>query len=296
MTLDETTTARGLAAGALVALATLAAPGELHAWGQNGHRIVGEIAERHLTVAARQGVIEILGQHESLAEAASWPDDIRSDPAWGRAAPWHFISIDDHETLANTARSGEGDVLEAMERFEAVLRDPDAPKEKKVEALRFYVHFVGDVHQPLHVGRRDDRGGNSIRVRWFREPRNLHSVWDSGLIESRELSFTEYVRFIDGASREEIVAWQAAPYEEWVRESFCLRGRLYDFGAEAAREPEEEPNLGFGYAFHQGPLVDRRLRQAGIRLAGHLNAILTGAPTPAPPEEIPTDPAAWCGE
>lgn len=295
MKVDETRAWRWTVAGALAAWMALAAPGELRGWGPNGHRIVGEIAERHLTDAARQGVVAVLGETESLAEAATWPDEIRSDPAWDHAAPWHFISIDDGETLASTARSGEGDVLEAMKRFEAVLRDPEAPKEKKVEALRFYVHFVGDVHQPLHAGRRDDRGGNSIRVRWFREPRNLHSVWDSGLIESRELSFTEYVRFIDDASREEVAAWQAAPYEEWVRESFCVRDRVYDFGAEAAREPGEEPRLGFGYAFHQGPLVDRRLLQAGIRLAGHLNAILTGAPTPPAPE-IPTDPAAWCGE
>lgn len=292
---DETR-ARWTAAVAVAALSVLAAPGELRGWGPNGHRIVGEIAERHLTEAARQGVSAILGADESLAEAATWPDDIRSDPAWGHAAPWHFVSIDDHETLATTARSEEGDVLEAMKRFEAVLRDPEAPKERKVEALRFYVHFVGDVHQPLHVGRRDDRGGNSIRVRWFREPRNLHSVWDSGLIESEELSFTEYVRFIDDATKEEIGAWQAAPYEEWVRESFCLRSQVYHFGAEAASEPGEEPRLGFGYAFHQGPTVDRRLLEAGVRLAGHLNAILTGAPTPPPPEAIPADPAAWCGE
>lgn len=285
-----------IAAAALVATAVLAAPGALRGWGQNGHRIVGEIAERHLSEAARQGVLAILGEDESLAEAATWPDEIRSDPAWSLAALWHFMSIDDHETLATTARSEEGDVLEAMKRFEAVLRDPEAPKEKKVEALRFYVHFVGDVHQPLHVGRRDDQGGNRIRVRWFREPRNLHSVWDSGLIESEELSFTEYVRFIDDATPEEIAAWQAAPYEEWVRESFCLRDGVYDFGLEAALEAGEEPSLSYGYAFHQGPTVDRRLLQAGIRLAGHLNAILTGAAAPPAPEEIPADPAVWCGE
>jgi hypothetical protein len=283
-------------AAALVATTALAAPGALRGWGQNGHRIVGEIAERHLSEAARQGVSTILGEDGGLAEAATWPDDIRSDPAWSHAAPWHFMSIDGHETLATTARSEDGDVLEAMKRFEAVLRDPEAPKEKKVEALRFYVHFVGDVHQPLHVGRRDDLGGNSVRVRWFREGRNLHSVWDSGLIDSEELSFTEYVHFIDDATPEEIAAWQAAPYEEWVRESFCLRDGVYDFGSEAADEPGEEPRLSYGYAFHQGPTIDKRLLQAGIRLAGHLNAILAGAATPAAPEEIPADPAVWCGE
>lgn len=295
MRLDMKGASRWIAAGALVPLAALVAPGELRGWGPNGHRIVGEIADRHLTEAARRGVAEILGD-ESLAEAATWPDDIRSDPAWDHAGPWHFMSIDDHETLATTARSEEGDVLEAMKRFEAVLRDLEAPEEKKVEALRFYVHFVGDVHQPLHVGRRDDRGGTTIRVRWFREPRNLHSVWDSGLIQAEELSFTEFVRFIDDATQSDVVAWQTAPYEEWVRESFCLRDRVYDFGSEAPDQPGEEPSLSYGYAFTQGPVIEKRLLQAGIRLAGRLNALFTGAAVPAPPEDVPADPAAWCGE
>lgn len=283
------------AALALGALAALGTPGEALGWGPNGHRIVGEIAERHLSEAARRGVAEILGE-ESLAEASTWPDEIRADPAWDRATAWHFISIDDGETLATTERSSQGDVLEALKRFEALLRDPEAPRERKVEALRFYVHLVGDVHQPLHVGRRDDGGGHRIGVRWFGRGRNLHSVWDSGLVEVEELSFTEFVRFIDEAAQTEIATWQADPYEEWVRESFCLREEVYDFGREAADEPGGPPRLGYGYAFAQGPVVERRLLQAGIRLAGRLNAIFTGAPAPAAPEDVPADPAAWCGE
>jgi len=278
----------------LFALALLGLPAAAWGWGDNGHRIVGEIAERHLSERARREIAVIL-DGDGLAEASTWPDDIRSDPAWVHAAPWHWMSIDDGETLATTARSADGDVLEAMQRFEAVLRDPQATKEQKDPALRFYVHFVGDVHQPLHVGRRADRGGNSIPIRWFRENRNLHSVWDEALIESERLSFTEFTRFIDEATPQEIAAWQAVPYEEWVRESFCARPEVYDFSAEAPPvNPGDDQQLGYRYAYRRMPLVERRLLQAGIRLAGRLDAIFGGTPSPPAPEEIPSDPAAWC--
>lgn len=284
---------RALPALALLTLALVTVPAAAWGWGQNGHRVVGEIADRHLSNHARRQIAVIL-DGESLAEAATWPDEIRSDPAWDHTHAWHWMSIDDGETLATTARAAEGDVLEAMQRFEAVLRDPAAPKERKAEALRFLVHFAGDVHQPLHVGRRADQGGNGIPVRWFRESRNLHYVWDGGLVESQRLSFTELTRFVDQATPQQVVAWQAAPYEEWVRESFCLRPVVYDFGTEAPADPGAVPDLGYGYAFHKTPVIEERLLQAGIRLAGRLDAIFAGLPPPAAPEAIPSDPVLWC--
>lgn len=277
----------------LMAALMLLAPAAAWGWGQNGHRVVGEVAERHLSEQARRQIAVLL-DGDSLAEAATWPDDIRSDPGWDRAKPWHYISIDDHETLATTARDPQGDVLEALHRFESVLRDPQAGKQQKVEALRFYVHFVGDVHQPLHVGRRADRGGNGIRVRWFGDHRNLHSVWDEGLIESQELSFTELTRFIDDPSPAEVAAWQAAPYEEWVRESFCVRSQVYDFGDAPTTGVENLPDLGYVYTYHRMDLVKQRLLQAGVRLAGRLDSIFAGAPAPAPPNPAPATPAEWC--
>lgn len=275
-------------------MALLVAPGVAWGWGQNGHRVAGEVAERHLSDEARRQIAVILAG-DGLAEASTWPDDIRSDTAWDHAKPWHFVSIDDHETLATTARDPKGDVLEALQRLEAVLRDPAATREAKAEALRFYVHFAGDVHQPLHVGRRSDLGGNRIRVGWFRESTNLHSVWDQGLIQSENLSFTEIVRFIDDRSPRQIAAWQAAPYAEWVREAYCLRGAVYDFGSEATTAPNAEPQLGYAYAYAKMPIVKEQLVKAGARLAGRLNAVFAGEPAPAEPTEIPSSPAAWCG-
>jgi len=274
-----------------VLVGLLCAPGSAWGWGQNGHRVVGEVADHHLSEQARRQIAVILDGN-GLAEIATWPDDIRSVPSWDRATPWHFISIDDNETLATTARDSRGDLLEAMQRFEAVLRDPQASREAKVEALQFYVHLVGDAHQPLHVGRRGDRGGNGVLVKWFGKESNLHSVWDEGLIGSENLSFTELTRFIDDATPQEIAAWQAAPYEEWLREAVCVRSQVYAGTDPPA--PNQRRELGYPYAFAQMPTVKARLLKGGVRLAGRLNAIFAGEPAPPPPATIPTDPHVWC--
>jgi hypothetical protein len=247
---------------ALVAL-LLAAPSSLFAWGPNGHRIVGRIAMNHLTDEAALAVACLIGP-EGLDQVSTWPDDIRSDPAWKQATPWHFISIDDGESLETTARDPAGDVLEAIQRFTAVLRDPQASRPAKQEALRFLVHFVGDIHQPLHVGRRADRGGNSIKVMWFKEETNLHSVWDSGMIDNERLSFSELAAFIDHPTLQELQGWQSSPPAEWANESKALRDRVYQIG---------DGKLGYEYAYKNIPAVKRRLLQAGVRLAGLLNSI-----------------------
>lgn len=251
----------------------LASPTAAFAWGANGHRIVGRIAENHLTEEARRAVECLIGP-ETLAQVSTWPDEIRSDPSWKRATPWHFISIDDGETVETTARSPEGDLLEAMPRFEAVLRDPQAGPQAKREALKFLVHFVGDVHQPLHVGRRADFGGNSVQVTWFGEASNLHTVWDSGLIDNEKLSFSEFAAFIDHPAAEEIKTWQSSTYADWAVESKAVRERVYRIG---------DGKLSYQFAFDNIPLVKRRLLQAGVRLAGILNSIFT-SPGPSIPD------------
>jgi hypothetical protein len=246
------------------------------AWGPTGHRVVGRIAERHLSEAAARGVAGILGS-ESLVQAATWPDEIRSDPAWDQAKPWHFVSLDDNEDYETAPKSPGGDAVEAIGRFTRVLQDPLAEAGKKVEALRFLVHFVGDVHQPLHVGRRGDFGGNSIQVTWFNENTNLHAVWDEKIIEAEKLSFSELAALIDHPTQTEIRSWQGTVVLDWVKESMGVRSRVYDIG---------DKKLGYLYAYQNGPLVKRRLLQAGIRLAGVLNTLFD-SPGPSIPDRQP---------
>ena len=241
------------------------------AWGQNGHRIVGKIAENHLTPEARQAVADLLGA-ETLARASTWPDEIKSDRSWRHASPWHYINVEPGETFEDATKNPNGDILEALAQFEAVLRDAGSSKQAKAEALRFTVHFVGDIHQPLHAGYGKDRGGNDIKVNWFGEPTNLHAVWDTELIEYESLSYTEFAAFIDHAKTAQINTWQQAPALEWAKESRALLEDVYEVGNNLSEE-NSLPNLGYSYTFKNKSTLQQRLLQAGIRLAGVLNAI-----------------------
>lgn len=258
-------------------------------WGQKGHRIVGQIAWNHLTPAAARTVNALLGPGSMrLAEAGTWADEIRSNPAWRFAGPWHYITVEDAEAYDALPPVPESmreihNIVDALQYFEHVMADTTAAREDRANALRFYVHFVGDIHQPLHVGRGPDRGGNDVAIRWFGNESNLHRVWDTDLIEHQGLSFSEFVAFLDHTTPAEVEAWQQATYLDWVHESKALRDSVYDFqggtldDAVGGDYRDLAIDLGYGYAYRKTPIVKRRLLQAGIRLAGRLNALFDPA-------------------
>ncbi len=283
----------------LIFAAQLITSNQAHAWGQNGHRITSEIAERNLTPAAREGLKKILPAGESLAEISTWADHIRSDPSWDFIQIWHYISIDDDETFDKLKRDEGGDILAALEKLEAFLRDRsateltlEAPAKKrrgesplpitqkrvieKREALALFVHFVGDLHQPLHVGRRDDQGGNRIQVEWFGEEITLHRLWDEALIESQELSYTEFTIMLNRGSKSDIAEWQSGDFLDWAKESKAARDAVYDFGAQRSSwilNVQEPPSLGYDYRARTVDLLKERLQKGGFRLAAKLNSI-----------------------
>jgi hypothetical protein len=242
------------------------------AWGPTGHRVVGHIAERHLSPTTRAAVERLMGA-ESLARASTWPDEIRSDPAWQKKAPndWrqHFINAPKGEDLRFEPTDADGkpanNLLSAVRRYESVLADRDAPPEDRRVAMRWLVHLAGDAHQPLHTGTGADRGANSITVAWFDEKTNLHTVWDERIIQHTELSYTELADFIDYAAASDIEAWQAAPVETWLTESRALMPDCYEI---------DDGWLSYNYMWRHRPTVERRLLQAGWRLAGQLDRLL----------------------
>jgi hypothetical protein len=251
----------------IAALLCCAVPaGPALAWGQTGHRVTGAVAEHYLSGTARANVQLLLGT-ESLAQAATWPDDMRSDPAefWQRTAnPFHYVTVPQGRSYAVAAAPAEGDAVTALARFARVLRDPTASLDDKRLALRFSIHIIGDLHQPLHAGREGDRGGNSVRVTLFGQSTNLHSVWDSGLIDARGLSYSEYAEWLARAiTPQQVLAWNDANPETWIAESVLLREQVYP----------ADPALSYAYAYRHGAALDGRLSRGGVRIAAYLNGI-----------------------
>lgn len=283
-------------------LITLAMGGvtEVLAWGQNGHRITAEIAERNLSPEAAAAVRSILGE-ETLAEISTWADDIRSDGTWDFVQPWHYISIDDEESWEGLERAEEGDLLVILDELEAFLGDAskdtlvlqskvkgrgagsklEIRQQKEIgkrEALAFYVHFMGDLHQPLHVGRRDDNGGNRILVEWFDEELSLHRVWDESIIDSVKLSYTEFATILDRKAKEQREEWTRGSCLDWAKEAKSVRSLVYDFGEQRGSyylNIQEAPNLSYSYRHRVMPLVREQLAKGGIRLADKLNALFS---------------------
>jgi len=245
------------------------------AWGPIGHRVSAALAERNISGRTRAHVEEILG-NESLPEAATWPDEQRSnpDPFWKEVSPYHFVTLAPGQHADQLASPPEGDAVTALARFTAVLRDPAASREDKAAALRFVIHIVPDLHMPLHAGKPGDRGANDVKVKWFDAPQNLHWVWDEGIINHQELSFSEYAdRLAARTTPAEMLAWWDPRPATWIDESTALRDRIY---------PATSPELGLGtvespvmlswsYEWQWKPSVELRLQQGGVRLAAYLD-------------------------
>lgn len=236
------------------------------AWGPTGHRITGDIAERFLTDDSKAAIEAILGV-EGLAEASTWADFMRSapNPFWQRqASHFHFVTVPDGRSYADTGKPDRGDAVTALNSFSMTLLDPKASLEDKQLALRFAVHLVGDLHQPLHVGNGTDRGGNLVTVVFFDEVTNLHRVWDESMIRNERLSYSEYADWLAARiTPERAREWMTADADVWIQESAELRPGVYP----------DSPKLSYDYVFEHKATMEQRLAMGGVRIAAFLNAI-----------------------
>jgi hypothetical protein len=240
-----------------------------YAFGAKAHRIIGHVAEQYICAETQTALKQLMPEY-SLAEAGVWADKIRGYPRWDFSKPWHYINVPDGVPLSAAQRSDAGDVLAAIDQFSAELQDARLTDQQRLKAFYFLVHFVADVHQPLHVGRYADRGGNRVDVRVNGRKMNLHSYWDTFVLHDQTGSLAVYGLLLARRNTRLAAKWQDSEPRLWATESLTLRPEVYDFSAPWGGG---EPNIDAVYQAQAREIVELRLAQAGIRLAGMLNSV-----------------------
>lgn len=257
--------------GLFLNLSLLLIASNAQAWGKNGHQIVGEIAWSYLQPEVKSEVEQLLkvAGEPGLAEASTWADRIRREEQYKWTAPLHYINLPHDWNGYVEARDcpPAGCIVKALEKYEETLSNPEATQSERAQALLFVAHFVGDLHQPMHTGLREDRGGNDIEVRFFGFPTNLHALWDvylpAGFAEDWRTYAHQQQNKITDAQR---TTWQNSDKKTWTAES-------HHFAHNNAYT--DKLNLGEDYYRSNRKIVEQRLQQGGVRLAGLLNRALT---------------------
>jgi hypothetical protein len=240
------------------------------AWGVLGHRIVGQIADSYLTKKAKLEIEKILG-FESVAMASNWPDFIKSDPAYKYLSTWHYVNLNSGLSFEQVNSFLTADTAtDAYTKINFITKELKTnkllPLETKQLYIRLLIHIIGDIHQPMHLGRPDDRGGNGVKVKWFSEDANLHQVWDERLIGFQELSYTEYAAYINHTTLAQRKTWQAQTLPQWIYDTYTLTEKVY-----AGTKADERLDYLYNFKFI-APLNDQ-LVKGGVHLAGVLNDI-----------------------
>jgi len=234
-----------------------------YSWGPTGHRAIGFVANQYLTAKVKKRISYIL-KGQSIAMASTWMDEIRSDSVYDYTHDWHWTTIPDGETYEDMKTNPDGKIVEMIERITKELKTHSLSIKQEAEYVKMLIHLVGDIHQPLHVGKVGDKGGNEVKVRWFSDASNLHRVWDSDMIDNSKLSYTELGSELSKPDRLTINKWQSDDVQVWAMESVSYRQQVYDIG---------DGKLGYNYIYKNFHLLNQRLLQAAVRLAGLLNQI-----------------------
>lgn len=234
------------------------------AWGQLGHYVVGYMAQKQLKRSTLKRVNQVLSPM-SLGRSGTWMDEIKSDRAYDHLYSWHYLTSEHGEYNAAIQEKG-GNAYEAINQLKAELKAGNLSAEEESKKLKMLIHIVEDVHQPLHVGTGTDKGGNDVKVEYFGRNSNLHSVWDTEMIEGWNMSYTEIG---DELSRRLtpalIAAYQDATIDDWLKEAVDLRALVYKL--------PENKKLSYNYGYDTRDAVEERLLAASVRLAQILEEI-----------------------
>jgi hypothetical protein len=234
-------------------------------WGQTGHRVVGKIADNYLSGKAKREIKRLLNR-KSLAFVSTFADEIKADKRYNKFYTWHYINIPLDENYENAVKNPKGDLVSGIVYCKNIISDDNASDEDKAFYLKLLIHLIGDLHQPMHIGLEEDRGGNDFKVQWHYKDSNLHRVWDSNMIESFDMGYNELAENADVLSKKQVKAIQKGSVIDWVNETHQLTRKVY-----ASADPDE--NLRYRYSYNNFNTVRSQLQIAGIRLAKVLNEL-----------------------
>lgn len=234
-------------------------------WGPTGHRVVGKIAEKHLKRSVKRKIEKLL-KGESLAFVSTYADEIKSDRKYNKYYTWHYVNFPLDGTYEASKKNPRGDIITGMQHCIKVLKDENTTDDDKRFHLKMLVHLIGDLHQPMHIGRSEDKGGNTIQVRWFNKGTNLHRVWDENMIEEYNMSYVELADNAQDLSKGQVKAIQKGSVIDWMYDTHKLTKKVYN-----SVKPGQK--LRYRYSYLYFPVVREQLQKGGIRLAKLLNDI-----------------------
>ena len=254
----------------LLAVVALCFSQSIFGWGAVGHDAVCAIADHNLKPKARRELHKILDGH-TIVYYSSWMDYLRNVDGYEATYTWHYANVDEGKSYETMRKNPKGDVVTAINDCIKTLQQRDICDSLRSTYTKYLIHLVGDLHCPMHAGRLSDRGGNQMKVKWFGQSTNLHSVWDSRMISSaRKWGYKEWTQQLDRTSRKYRKSVMRGTYREWFKETVDGAASIYEYVESIG---EEEPNLSYQFVYDFSPLLEDRLLTGGYRLAYVLNTI-----------------------
>ncbi|MFH6604844.1 S1/P1 nuclease [Maribacter algicola] len=249
----------------LLLLLTQLAWGHVPVWSKTGHRVIGEVAQEHLNGKAKRMIKKLL-DGQSLAAVSNFADEIKADSIYRKFGSWHYVNIPKGKKYRDVEPFKYGDLVTGIEECVRIIKDDESSRDDRVFYLKMLIHLIGDLHQPMHVGRLEDKGGNDIQVQWFNDGSNLHKVWDANMINDYGMSYTELTAKLPKLGKKRKKELQEGAVLDWVEESQELADQVYD-------SVEVGEKLYYRYGYVWWATVEDQLQKGGLRLAKVLNDI-----------------------
>ncbi len=249
----------------LVLFSTQLSFGNSILWSKTGHRVIGDVAQEELNGKARRAIKELL-DGQSLASISNFADEIKADRSFRKFSAWHYVNFPADKEYSDVEPSPYGDLVTGIQKCIEIVKNKSSSKTDKVFYLKMLVHLIGDLHQPMHIGRLEDKGGNDIQLQWFGRGSNLHKVWDVNMINDYGMSYFELANSLPELNKKEIKAIQQGTILNWVEESQDVANQLYE-------SVEVGEKLAYRYSYTWWGTVETQLQKGGLRLAKVLNDI-----------------------